>query len=62
MKTTLTITDVAEKLQLSTSTVYKLSENGNLPAMKVGKQWRFTEEGLKDYLQSCKPTNQTPEE
>ncbi|AEF84432.1 conserved domain protein [Treponema primitia ZAS-2] len=62
MDTTLTITDVAEKLQLSLSTVYKFAEEGTLPALKVGKQWRFTEEDIKQYLQSCKMTNVIKEE
>jgi excisionase family DNA binding protein len=62
METALTITDVAEKLQLSASTVYKLTENGELPVKKVGKQWRFTEEGITSYLQSCKTTTGIPKE
>ncbi|MDR1901826.1 MAG: helix-turn-helix domain-containing protein [Treponema sp.] len=54
METVLTITDVAKKLQLSATTVYKYAEDGKIPSMKIGKQWRFTENDVENYLQSCK--------
>jgi PTS system nitrogen regulatory IIA component len=59
MESVLTITDVAKKLQLSTTTVYKYAEGGIIPSMKIGKQWRFTEDDVNKYLQSCKNQSNT---
>lgn len=37
----LTAKDVQDLLQVDRSTVYRMAEAGRLPAIKVGKQWRF---------------------
>ncbi len=37
----LTIKQVAKYLQLPLSTTYKLTQKGELPAVKIGKSWRF---------------------
>ncbi len=37
----LTAKDVQELLNVDRSTVYRMAEQGRLPAIKVGKQWRF---------------------
>ena len=37
----LTIRDVAEVLNVGTKTVYTMAQNRELPAFKVGGQWRF---------------------
>ena len=37
----LTAKEVQELLQVDRSTIYRMAEAGNLPAIKVGKQWRF---------------------
>jgi PTS system nitrogen regulatory IIA component len=50
----LTVNDVAQKLQLSKSTVYKYTESKKIPSIKIGKQWRFTEDDLTQYLLLCK--------
>lgn len=41
MEKYLTVTQVAELLQLSEKTVYRLAQRGELPAFKVGGSWRF---------------------
>ena len=46
----LTIGDVAEHLGVSTKTVRRMMEGGELHAHKVGRQWRITEEDLRLYL------------
>ena len=38
----MTIEELAEYLKVSKSTLYKLVQNGGLPAQKIGKQWRFS--------------------
>lgn len=37
----LTVAEVAENLRVNTDTVYRLIRHDNLPAIKVGRQWRF---------------------
>ncbi|MCB0211272.1 MAG: helix-turn-helix domain-containing protein, partial [Anaerolineae bacterium] len=37
----LTAKDMQNLLQVDRSTIYRMAEAGRLPAIKVGKQWRF---------------------
>lgn len=37
----LTIEDVARRFGVNPTTVYRLAQRGELPAFKVGSQWRF---------------------
>jgi excisionase family DNA binding protein len=37
----LTARQIAEYLQLSQRSIYRLLERGELPATKIGGQWRF---------------------
>ena len=37
----LTIDEVAELLRIPRSSVYKLAQQGRIPAQKVGRHWRF---------------------
>ena len=37
----LTVEEVAELLKIPRSSVYKLAQEGKLPAQKVGRHWRF---------------------
>jgi len=46
----LTITQVAEYLNVRKLTVYKLARQGELPAFKVGGQWRFKKELLEKWI------------
>jgi PTS system nitrogen regulatory IIA component len=50
MKAILTINDVAEKLQMSTSTIYKYAEQGKIPSFKIGACRRFFEEEINNYV------------
>ncbi|MDR1288040.1 MAG: helix-turn-helix domain-containing protein [Treponema sp.] len=52
MKTIMTINDVAEKLKMSTSTIYKYAEKGRIPSFKIGTCRRFFEEEIDTYLVS----------
>jgi excisionase family DNA binding protein len=51
---TLTVSDVAKQLQVSTSTIYKYTEGGKIPSIKIGNRIRVMEEELNKYLLSCK--------
>lgn len=48
--TLLTAKDVQKLLQVDRSTVYRMAEDGRLPAIKVGKQWRFPADRLQEQL------------
>lgn len=37
----LTVDEAAELLKIPRSSVYKLSQQGKIPAQKVGRHWRF---------------------
>jgi len=50
MKTILTVPELAKKLQISTSTVYKYAESGKLPSFKLGSSLRFLESEIEEYL------------
>ena len=46
----LTIADVAERLRVNAKTVRRWIATGELPAYKVGRQWRVAEEDLSAFL------------
>lgn len=48
----LTAHDVQGMLQIDRSTVYRMAEAGQLPAMKVGKQWRFPSDQFHIWFQA----------
>jgi excisionase family DNA binding protein len=53
----LTVADVADRLQVSRSTIYFLVERGKLAHHRVGRgrgTIRFSEADVEDYLQSCR--------
>jgi excisionase family DNA binding protein len=46
----LTIAEVAARMRVSKMTVYRLVHGGELPAVRVGRSFRVTEEDVNDYL------------
>jgi excisionase family DNA binding protein len=46
----LTIDDLAEYLQISKSTLYKLAQESKIPGQKVGRHWRFRKETIDRWL------------
>jgi len=46
----MTITELSEYLKISRSTLYKLAQEGRLPAQKVGRHWRFHREAVDAWL------------
>ena len=42
----LTLDDVAEHLRVHPSTIYRLLKEKQLPAFKVGREWRFNRESI----------------
>jgi excisionase family DNA binding protein len=48
----LTAKEMQELLQVDRSTIYRMAEAGRLPAIKVGKQWRFPADQVNGWLQT----------
>jgi len=46
----LTTRELVDLLQLDRVTIYKMVKGGELPALRVGGQWRFSEDTVKDWL------------
>lgn len=46
----LTTREVVDLLQLDRVTIYKMVKDGELPALRLGGQWRFSEDALGDWL------------
>jgi excisionase family DNA binding protein len=42
----LSIGEIAARLGVNSTTVYRLAQKGRLPGFKVGSQWRFSEDQL----------------
>ena len=49
-KAFLTVEEVAKHFGVNTTTVYRLVQKGKLPAFKLGGQWRFSPDMLKDWV------------
>ena len=48
--TWLTVKEVAQYLKLSTDLIYKLAQQGRIPASKVGAVWRFKKEKIDRWM------------
>jgi excisionase family DNA binding protein len=46
----LTIDELADYLRIPKSTLYKLAQQGKIPAQKVGRHWRFRKEAIDRWL------------
>lgn len=50
----LTIRQVADYLQVTERTIYKLTWAGQLPGFKVGNTWRFKKEDIDKWIEANK--------
>ena len=48
----MTLQEVAEYLQLSKDMIYRLAQNGRIPASKVGSRWRFRRERIDRWMEN----------
>lgn len=48
----LTAGEVAAYLRVSLSTIYRLLKTGDLPAFKIGSDWRFNRVHIEEWLKS----------
>ncbi|MCK5791908.1 MAG: helix-turn-helix domain-containing protein [Ketobacter sp.] len=54
----LTIKEVAEYLKVNERTIYRLANKGEIPAFKVGNNWRFDRAKIAEWMnnQAKKPS------
>lgn len=53
----MTISDVAQYLRISEAKVYELARNGAIPALRIGKSWRFQKDLLKQWVRKSAEAN-----
>lgn len=58
MNEMLTAKEMQDKLQVDRSTIYRMAEAGRLPAIKVGKQWRFPADKVDTWFEKQISMNQ----
>jgi excisionase family DNA binding protein len=56
----LTTEAVLDYLQVNLRTVYRLIKAGRIPAVRVGRQWRFRKRDIDAWLESQQPRNVRP--
>jgi excisionase family DNA binding protein len=64
METTeiMTAQELARYLRLAEATIYKLAQEGKIPAVKVGRTWRFKKELIDDWFRQQANVLADPEE
>src|SRR5438093_2633437 len=55
----LTTEEVLEYLHVNLRTVYRLIKAGKIPAVRVGRQWRFRKRDIDSWLDSQRPNAET---
>src|SRR5438093_5409279 len=56
----LTTEEVLDYLQVNLRTVYRLIKAGKIPAVRVGRQWRFRKRDIDAWLESHRPRTVRP--
>ncbi|MBI3318300.1 MAG: helix-turn-helix domain-containing protein [Candidatus Omnitrophica bacterium] len=51
----MTIDEVAQYMQVSRFTVYRLAKRNSLPGTKIGRQWRFQKEEIDRWVREQLP-------
>ena len=46
----MSVKELADYLNVNISTVYQWSQQGQVPAMKIGKMWRYRRAEIEDWL------------
>ena len=50
----MTVPEVAERVRVTTMTIYRWIEDGKLPAMQIGKHYRIRSADLENMLEGAK--------
>lgn len=60
--TYLTTKDLQDLIRVDKSTIYRMAEDGRIPAVKVGRQWRFPEVAVRQMLGDAPPAEVTAQQ
>lgn len=55
----LTLEELANYLKLSKAKMYRMAQEGRIPASKIGSQWRFDREEIDAWARRQRPGRQT---
>jgi PTS system nitrogen regulatory IIA component len=58
----MSVKELAEYLNVNISTVYMWSQHGQIPAMKIGKMWRYRRSEIDNWLNQRRTPRWEPEE
>ena len=50
MENIMTIEEVAKYLKMKPQTIYTWAQKGQIPAVKLGKEWRFRKDVIDEWL------------
>lgn len=53
----LTIEELAEYLKMGRTKLYRMAQEGEIPASKVGNQWRFDREEIDQWMKNQRPVS-----
>jgi excisionase family DNA binding protein len=59
-KSLLTVKELAEILRVNPITVYRMAQNGNIPALKINSNWRFLKSSIEKWLKTKEKNNNIP--
>ena len=51
----LTIEELAEYLKMGRTKLYSMAQEGDIPASKIGNQWRFDREEIDQWMKRQRP-------
>jgi excisionase family DNA binding protein len=51
----LTIDELSEYLKMGRTKLYRMTQDGDIPASKVGNQWRFDREEIDEWMKNQRP-------
>ena len=57
----MSVRELAAYLQVDMSTIYLWSQRGQIPAMKVGKMWRYRRSEIEEWLNQRRSQPTEPE-
>ncbi len=58
----LTLDELAEYLKLSRTKLYRMAQEGEIPASKIGAQWRFNRKEIDDWVTNQRPGGNASQE
>jgi excisionase family DNA binding protein len=57
----MTVRDLAQYLKISVTKVYRLANNSQIPAFRIGSSWRFKQDMIDAWIeQGCRPPVDEP--